>query len=318
MATDPTRTTVLRQQYYAALRRRFRTLQQQALQGLLNRDFFQLDGPLPSGSIEAQAGAFADLIESLVDRRLLEIVDAEGTPILPFGTEWQEPFVSEGYARGVRRGQVLTQAARGSSVPISLEGPVAVTRIQELFVNNFEDLESIGDDLVADLREELVVGLVEGEGSEAIARRITNRIGIIDRTQARVLARTKIVEAHAEGTLDSFQQQGIRVLVPQVEFTTAGDVRVCVECLGIASRDAFGLGPGVFTIEQARGIIPVHAQCRCAWLPAGVGEDPDERLVRAARQQRRIDELQNNPDARRRQREASERRNRRTRPVEVL
>lgn len=318
MAIDPTRTTVLRQEYYAALRRRFRSLERQALQVLRNRALFQLDGPMPSSAIESQAEAFGRILEDLAERRVLEIVDAQGEPILPFGTQWQEPFVTQGYARGVRRGEVLTQAARGNAVTVDVQGPVSVMRLQELFLNNFELLEGITDDLVPALQEELVIGLTEGVGAETVARRITERIGVFDRTRARVLARTEIIRAHAEGTLDSFQQQGIRVLVPQVEFTTARDTRVCVECLRIASTDAFGLGPGVFTIFQARGIIPVHPQCRCAWLPAGVGENPDERLVRAARDRRRRDELLRNPEARRRQREASERRNRRRRPVEVL
>jgi SPP1 gp7 family putative phage head morphogenesis protein len=44
-----------------------------------------------------------------------------------------------------------------------------------------------------------------------------------------------------------------------VELVTAGDLRVCPMCQGLNGK--------VYTIKEARGLIPVHPQCRCAWVP---------------------------------------------------
>ena len=46
----------------------------------------------------------------------------------------------------------------------------------------------------------------------------------------------------------------------------ANDILVhnCPQCLVLDGT--------VFTVKEARGIIPRHPNCRCAWIPAGVGE----------------------------------------------
>ena len=44
------------------------------------------------------------------------------------------------------------------------------------------------------------------------------------------------------------------------EWSTAGDDRVCPLC-----------GPlegSVMTVKEARGLLPRHPNCRCAWIPA--------------------------------------------------
>ena len=46
------------------------------------------------------------------------------------------------------------------------------------------------------------------------------------------------------------------------EWMTAGDQRVCARCQANEGHR--------FTIEQARNMIPLHPQCRCAWVPISV------------------------------------------------
>jgi SPP1 gp7 family putative phage head morphogenesis protein len=48
------------------------------------------------------------------------------------------------------------------------------------------------------------------------------------------------------------------------EYTTADDNKVCPKCRQLEGN--------VYTIDEARGIIPVHPNCRCAWNP--VVRDP--------------------------------------------
>src|SRR5690606_28972829 len=45
---------------------------------------------------------------------------------------------------------------------------------------------------------------------------------------------------------------------------TAGDDSVCELCGSLEGV--------IFTVEEARGLLPRHPNCRCAWIPADVGE----------------------------------------------
>ena len=49
-----------------------------------------------------------------------------------------------------------------------------------------------------------------------------------------------------------------------VEWSTTGDERVCPKCKP--------LGGMVLKIKEAKGMLPRHPNCRCAWIPANVGE----------------------------------------------
>jgi hypothetical protein len=44
-----------------------------------------------------------------------------------------------------------------------------------------------------------------------------------------------------------------------VEHQTAGDSRVCPQCASLQGTR--------YTIAEARGVVPVHPRCRCAWKP---------------------------------------------------
>jgi len=89
-----------------------------------------------------------------------------------------------------------------------------------------------------------------------------------------VMARTELANAYAEAQLDAFQQLGIDEVGVLAEWLTAGDDRVCELCGSLEGR--------TFTVEEARGMIPQHPQCRCAWLPA----IPDRRGRKSTRHDR--------------------------------
>jgi len=99
---------------------------------------------------------------------------------------------------------------------------------------------------------------------EDIASLVAGRIDAIGLNRARMIARTEIVRAHAEGTLDRYEQYGVSAVGALVEWDSGAH---CPICTGLQQRDN-GYGPGVYTLEQARGLIPVHPNCTCAWSPA--------------------------------------------------
>jgi len=97
-----------------------------------------------------------------------------------------------------------------------------------------------------------------------IAREMNRTIDKMTRSRARVLARTEIIHAHAEGQLDSFEDLGVEEVGVEAEWSTAGDMHVCPVCSSLQGV--------VMSVAKARGLIPRHPQCRCAWIPANVGE----------------------------------------------
>jgi SPP1 gp7 family putative phage head morphogenesis protein len=82
----------------------------------------------------------------------------------------------------------------------------------------------------------------------------------ITRRRALVLARTEIIAAHAEGQLDAFEAMNIEKVGVMAEWSTAGDDLVCAKCEPLEGA--------IMTVKEARGLLPRHPNCRCAWIPA--------------------------------------------------
>lgn len=138
-------------------------------------------------------------------------------------------------------------------------GPTSKERIDLLRSKTYTDLEGITDAMSLRIQRTLTRGLTEGKSIAEIARDLSDGIEKIGVTRARTLARTEVIEAHAEGALDEYAEAGVEGVTVMAEFATAGDDSVCPECEGLEGN--------IYTIEEARGLIPVHPNCRCAWIP---------------------------------------------------
>jgi SPP1 gp7 family putative phage head morphogenesis protein len=79
--------------------------------------------------------------------------------------------------------------------------------------------------------------------------------------RAKTLSRTEIIRSHAEGQLDGLEKLGVAQVGVDVEWSTAGDNHVCPMC-----KPLDGI---VLTLQEARGMIPRHPNCRCSFKPAG-------------------------------------------------
>jgi len=197
-------------------------------------------------------------------------VDSQGKP-------WLAKYVDSAYRKGAMRAYTdahpeLGQTAeywRGSKEQFlrsSFLQPERVSKLKLLTTRNFEELDGISHAMSQKLGRVLAQGIADGDGPAKIARQINKEIRGINRTRARVLARTEIIHAHAEGQLDSFEDLGVEQVGMMAEWSTAQDERVCPIC-----RPLDGV---VMPVAKARGLIPRHPNCRCAWIPASVGEDP--------------------------------------------
>ncbi len=212
---------------------------------------------------EVKLAAFRREFDAQVAAGLLEVDD--------LGKPWTEQYVTSAYTKGQRRAYFdVRKETRKKRLPFyggmqaeflgtAFFGPEAVSKIALLASRSFSDLKGISDATGQQINRLLADGMLKGQNPRTIARLMTQQIDKITRTRALTLARTEIIHAHAEGQLDAFVRLGVQEVGIQAEWQTAGDDRVCIECDEMDGT--------VLPIEEARGLIPLHPNCRCAWIP---------------------------------------------------
>ena len=167
--------------------------------------------------------------------------------------------MKQGYTKGASR--TLARMARlfkgipsADLVESVIASPFHRTRLQSLYTRNFNELRGINDAMGQAVSRELTDGLAAGIGPLPLARRLAGRVDGIGIARARTMARTEIIRANAEGQLATFEQFGALEVNLEAEFQTVGDDDVCPQCLDLEADNPY-------TIEEARGIIPVHPNC---------------------------------------------------------
>lgn len=204
-----------------------------------------------------------------------EPIKAPGEPQRKFNIDkpWIYTHIESAYTKGIKRGfnethQIPLGAEKGYGVGAkdsffrSATGrPIRVEKIRMLYTRAYENLKGVTADMGAKMSNVLAEGLVKGWTPNAIARRMAKVTGM-SLKRAKTIARTEIVHAHAEGQLDAMEDAGVKRVGARVEWTTQKDDRVCPKCEDMEGK--------IFTIVKARGRIPLHPNCRCAWTPVPV------------------------------------------------
>lgn len=214
---------------------------------------------------EEKVQAFNKWLEQKVKEKILS-TDAKGQP-------WTGKYVESAYKKGIgrayadARGKTLKKLPgnffRGSQAEFlraAFNQPEKLSKAKLLATRTFEELKGITNQMSTQLNRALANGLIQGLNPKQIAKNITDNIKGISRKRSLTIARTEIIHAHAEGQLDGFKDLGVEEVGLFAEWSTAGDDKVCPQCLPLEGQ--------VFTIEEARGLIPRHPNCRCAWIPA--------------------------------------------------
>ena len=259
---DPTQTTTIRKRYRQAVNARFAELKR--LLNLSIEDFVIMS------SIEPEAFAEWFRRESyriiLYDGELPDPTITEDT-IPGDGLIFAAPILGLALLAGFRHADRHLKK-KGFSPPRFDLGLLEIPNKTKFFARqSFALMKSAIDDMVTAVKRVVTnAWLVRGGVADTLDS-IRDRIDKVGRYRGRMISVTEVVKAHADATLDRFEQYGIGFVTALVEFATAQDDRVCQECMILSDQDN-GYGAGVFTIEQARGIIPVHTRCRCGWIPA--------------------------------------------------
>jgi SPP1 gp7 family putative phage head morphogenesis protein len=179
---------------------------------------------------------------------------------------WTAQYVRYAVARGIKHAErALLQQTDIPVDPLAIDDafnlPIHRRTLRRFFQRQYRYLDGITDDVAQDVSRTLAEGLSRGANPRDIARDLADRVNAVGDTRSRTLARTEVVSAFHESTLDRYESiMGSSAQVRVVaEFTTAGDDRVCPQCEALDGR--------TFRIAEARGIIPVHPQCRCSVSP---------------------------------------------------
>lgn len=185
-----------------------------------------------------------------------------------------EAYIDAGYRKGterafddLRRGGAATgdekadlkrQGAKEEFTRIAMTKQATVGKVKLLAARTFHDLEDVNVKMGARMSRILVDALVQGWSPAKAAREMVKQVGL-EEGRALTIVRTELVRAHAEGQLDALEQLGETQVGVMAEWVTAHDARVCEKCRWLDGQ--------ILKLADARGMIPMHPNCRCAWIP---------------------------------------------------
>lgn len=290
---DPTKTKTVRRQYAQRLRGAYDRINAAIREGVIRDDIFGLqnnnslfgsDANLDEKTEQLRRG----LVASMGEASTHELTAVDKPPNFSFRTDdkkieafqsWlqsaqedevlevigrdENRFIRQAYHRGLENGKRDLEAAgfQGNieSAEQAFNLPIHGERVQQLYTRNFTELQGITREVDRQVSRELADGFSQGKNPNDIARDITNRVDKIGKTRATTLARTEVIRSHAEGQLNRFERMGVGEVSVKAELLTAGDSRVCDQCASLEGN--------VYSLEEARGLIPVHPGCRCRHIP---------------------------------------------------
>lgn len=267
-SADPTRTKSLRSRYARTLRGGFSRINTVIREAVVERDIFGLgeDGQLIADVMPPRDFRF-DRDDQKVEGFVTWLEQAQADEVLEIIGQNDNQYVRSAYERGIKNAH-RNLREEGIDIPVDeldrlFNQPVHRDKLQLLYTRNYRALNGITDDVAKEVSRELTQGLAEGTNPRVTARRITDRVDSIGKTRATTMARTETIHAHAEGALDRYESTGVSEVVGQAEFLTAGDDRVCDICAALDGNR--------YSIEEARGKIPQHPNCRCTFKPLVTG-----------------------------------------------
>lgn len=289
---DPTRTTQIRQRFILEIKGRYGRVQELVWEFLVTLDALALEPTSALTTVSKLIGmasprlrqyafstdlqkleAFNGWLRQTMDEAVLATIPGLWTA--PSGSlasgPWTTKHIEAAYKKGMTNAFAASKKASVKAKKISQElepeeflriffdTPEIISKVQILATRSFESLKGVNADMAARLNRILSQGMLNGTGVRKLAKQMLDEIDGMTKTRALMIARTEVVHAHAEGQLDTFDDLGITGVGLNAEWTTAGDDRVCPLCSAESGR--------VYTLAQARGLIPLHPNCRCAWIP---------------------------------------------------
>lgn len=180
------------------------------------------------------------------------------------------------------------QGSKAQFLADSFLRPVSQERVKLLASRAFGELRGVTDQMATQMQRTLTDGFIRGNSPWEIARNLSKDVDNIGHSRAKTIARTEVVRAHNEGQLETMENLGVDKIGVAVEWSTSGlgitkrgnptPCRVCAPLKGV-----------VFSLKEARGMLPRHPNCMCSWIPANTGESTMDQIRSKSRVQKAID-----------------------------
>jgi hypothetical protein len=267
---DPTRTLDLRRSFIRELERRWRRLSALVTEALVTQDMFGLTAANAYKlQIISMSSGRVNAFQSWIDTALADTILGLNREV------WIGHFIDQAYTRGWK----AAQSQVGRVLPANMDRADILTKL------TISELQGVIEAFSQRAVRAFSDGLLSHRPPATIARAIRQEVGKIGVVRSRATAQTMIVRANGEAALDYFQTADIKMVgvlpetIPSpgrphairdarrkrkrrdlVEVRRAGDDNVCPICQDIADNNPY-------TIAEARGLIPAHPNCRCAFVP---------------------------------------------------
>lgn len=273
LRSDPTRLAGLRRTFQADLKRRYASLKLRILHVVVTLDTFGLEDVTRNADVGNMRQAWRFETNDNKVKRYRAWLRTQMDSTLA-GDKLIQSYIDQAYRKGVsrayedknkgrrvKRDKESLAYQRGSKDQFTrtlLSREVTVQKVKLLAGRTFADLEDVNSRMATKISRVLIDGLVTKKTVKQIARAMVDEVDI-EMERALTIARTELTRAHAEGQLDSLEELGETEVGAEVEYITAGDNRVCPLCSDLEGQ--------LLPLDEARGIIPQHPNCRCAWMP---------------------------------------------------
>jgi len=266
---DPTRTATLRSQFEADIVRRFKRVRSLIIEEVAAQDGFGLHtnaGRFSFTRSDAKVAGFMTWLRKMEREHILGVMPGVSMEYAA-QTSWANVYIASAYQKGLNRAANQLRASGATVSPTWIDAafrrPIHADRVGLIYTRVFSDLQGITEVMDRQISRVLAQGLIDGLNPATMASQMANRVDAIGLARARTLARTEVISAHAEATLNGFTEAGIEGVEVEAEFSNTGDGKVCAECSSLEGQTV--------PMSEARGQIPVHPNCRCAWIPKVIG-----------------------------------------------
>jgi len=223
----------------------------------------------PSGLEREITGyeAFLDKKFQEAKEELLEVVGGTGDVIKPVDAAMDrlleaskgrvEENVQKAQQTGFLRSNQFMLAAgivSARAIPPDAGLRLDAQATQVLEQRNLAALKGITDETAKVLKDELTAGILAGEGSHELAKRVESAVDGIGIARARTMARTETMFAFNTAAKANYARHGVN----EVEWLVAKLKGLCEECDALDGKK--------FPINEAPD-IPKHPRCKCILLP---------------------------------------------------
>ena len=253
---DPSRTFTLRRSAIADMRRRLAKFKKKLQQLIVTDNVFGLSvhEDWQDLSPEKQAEEFKKWIIEALALTLLFTAD---------GVSWTFEYLKKAHDKGVRRTYDELDLIPSDVTIWYVEDMEALNDFLKSATSKktLEDLrlhlDTAIEVIAAALISILVLKFIEGR-SGSLTELYSELLRALETSETSFirLLRTEIVRAQAEGQLDIYEKANVEGLKIMVEWRI-GAGNVCPRCQANAGH--------IFTLEEARGLIPLHMNCQCSW-----------------------------------------------------